>query len=263
MSPSWLVFGREIKELRLNRTFFQTMALFPLLMVGLPVLTIIFFNIALNGVINSTTIGGGITSGGGAIKGGSSGEILGSVVIICLSFFLPVPMVLPMTIAAYSVVGEKEKKSLEPLLATPLKTSELLTGKALAAVIPTVILCWGCFGAVVLIIRVMLPDDVLRPLDLQIWGLIIISWTPLLALLTALVGIILSARARDARAAQQTGSLMVLPLLVLVLGLAFGFIQINLGWLAGGIIILTGLDLAVYQLALKNFGRENILTRWK
>ncbi|MEI6042793.1 MAG: ABC transporter permease subunit [Chloroflexota bacterium] len=263
MSRILAIFGREMLELRLNRTFFQTMALFPILMVGLPVAAIIFFSIAVNGVINSTSIANGITSEGGGIAGGSTAEILGSIVVICLSFFLPVPMVLPMTIASYSVVGEKEKKSLEPLLVTPIKTSELLTGKALSAVVPTVLLCWGSFIALLFIIRLVLSEEVLKTIDVGVWVFTVLSWTPLLAIMTALAGIMLSSRARDARAAQQTGSLMVIPILILVLGLAFGFIKINWLWCLGGMVSGLVLDIVLYQLALKIFERENILTRWK
>jgi ABC-2 type transport system permease protein len=263
MSRTLAIFGRELRELRLNKTFFQTMALFPILMIGLPVLAITFFSYAVQGVINSTSIADGVTSQAGAISGNSTADILGSIVIICLSFFLPVPMVLPMTIASYSVVGEKEKKSLEPLLVTPVKTSELLLGKALSAVVPTVVLCWFSFTALVLIIQLILNNDVLKVIDLALWTLTIYTWTPLMAFVTALIGIILSSRAKDARAAQQTGSLMVLPVLLVVLGLAFGFIKISWGWLLGGIVVGLLLDWLCYQLALRTFERENILTRWK
>lgn len=263
MSRTMVIFGREMRELRLNRTFFQSMALFPILMVGLPVMAIILFNVAVHGVINNDNITDGVVNQSNAITGNSTADIMASVVTICLSFYLPVPMVLPMMIAAYSVVGEKEKKSLEPLLVTPIKTSELLIGKALSAVIPTVVLCWGSFVAVLLVLGFILNQEALKLVDLPLWTLTVFSWTPLLAIMTAFVGVILSSRARDARAAQQTGSLMVLPLLIIVLGLAFGFIKINWAWYAGGVVIGLVLDILLYQTALRTFERENILTRWK
>ena len=37
-----------------------------------------------------------------------------------LFYFLIIPMMMPVYIAAYSIVGEKETKSLEPLLAAPI-----------------------------------------------------------------------------------------------------------------------------------------------
>ena len=58
------------------------------------------------------------------------------------SMFLLMPMILPSIIAAYSIVGEKTNHTLEPLLATPVKTWELLTAKMLASFIPSMVLTW-------------------------------------------------------------------------------------------------------------------------
>jgi ABC-2 type transport system permease protein len=53
--------------------------------------------------------------------------------------FMLIPLFIPVNIAAYSIVGEKTTRSLEPLLATPITTGELLAGKNLASVIPAII----------------------------------------------------------------------------------------------------------------------------
>src|SRR5262245_54123271 len=53
------------------------------------------------------------------------------------TMFLLMPMILPSIIASYSIVGEKTNRTLEPLLATPVQTWELLAGKILASLIPT------------------------------------------------------------------------------------------------------------------------------
>ena len=56
------------------------------------------------------------------------------------SFFLVIGAAyVPLGIASYSIVGEKVEKSLEPLLATPLTDGEILLGKAISAVIPTLV----------------------------------------------------------------------------------------------------------------------------
>ncbi|HMT21157.1 MAG TPA: ABC transporter permease subunit, partial [Promineifilum sp.] len=48
--------------------------------------------------------------------------------------FMILPVAIPVTIAAYSIVGEKTTRSLEPLLATPITTVELLGAKIVSAV---------------------------------------------------------------------------------------------------------------------------------
>ena len=60
-----------------------------------------------------------------------------------LLLFMMMPLIIPITIAAYSIVGEKTTRSLEPLLATPITTAELLIGKGLAAAIPAIAATWS------------------------------------------------------------------------------------------------------------------------
>ncbi len=59
--------------------------------------------------------------------------------------FMMLPVFIPITIAAYSIVGEKTTRTLEPVLATPITTLELLTGKALAGIIPAMVASWAGF----------------------------------------------------------------------------------------------------------------------
>src|SRR5207247_10239886 len=54
-----------------------------------------------------------------------------------LMLFLIIPITGAMALAAHSVVGEKQARTLEPLLATPITTFELLVGKVLGALLPT------------------------------------------------------------------------------------------------------------------------------
>jgi ABC-2 type transport system permease protein len=54
-------------------------------------------------------------------------------------FILLIPTMIAMNSAAFSIVEEKLSHSLEPLLATPVQTWEILLGKALAGAIPA---CW-------------------------------------------------------------------------------------------------------------------------
>src|SRR6476661_3979262 len=50
-----------------------------------------------------------------------------------------------MAVAAHSVIGEKQARTLEPLLATPVTTFELLTAKVLGAALPGIALMVACF----------------------------------------------------------------------------------------------------------------------
>ena len=50
---------------------------------------------------------------------------------------LLIPVTGAMAFAGYSLIGEKQGRTLEPLLATPITTAELLVAKGLGALLPS------------------------------------------------------------------------------------------------------------------------------
>ena len=61
-------------------------------------------------------------------------------------FLLIVPAMIANVFATLSIVEEKVTRTLEPLLATPVRTWELLVGKALSGAIPALLATWACAG---------------------------------------------------------------------------------------------------------------------
>ena len=79
-----------------------------------------------------------------------------------MMLFMLIPVAIPGVIAAYSIVGEKTTRSLEPLLATPISTTELLLGKGAAAVIPAVAATWICFVIFLLLLPLVGASPAVR-----------------------------------------------------------------------------------------------------
>ena len=73
-------------------------------------------------------------------------------VVFPLLYLLLIPVFTPPTLAAYTIAGEREQGTLEPLLTTPLRQQEFIVGKAAAVMIPTLALSYGLF-AVFLVVR--------------------------------------------------------------------------------------------------------------
>src|ERR1700674_2102899 len=65
---------------------------------------------------------------------------------LSLLYMLLIPALVPSVLAAYSVVGEREQGTLEPVLTTPIRSEEFLLGKALAALVPTLGIAYSVFG---------------------------------------------------------------------------------------------------------------------
>jgi ABC-2 type transport system permease protein len=178
--------------------------------------------------------------------------------------FMMMPLIIPVNIAAYSVVGEKTTRSLEPLLATPITTAELLTGKNLAAAIPAVLATWLGFGMYAIGAWIILQDKlVMKALFDPMWMLAVFLAGPLLAILSVNFSIMVSSRVNDPRVAEQLSAVVIIPLLALFLGQISGlfFLNSKLVLLFSAVLVL--IDVLVVYLAVRLFQRETILTRWK
>jgi ABC-2 type transport system permease protein len=180
-----------------------------------------------------------------------------------LFYFLLIPMLIPVYIAAYSIIGEKETKSLEPLLATPISVWELLVGKSLAAVVPSVVLTWLSFIVLIVGSYFIMPGPVFLALIRPVWIIGMALLSPLLALLSVFSGVIVSSRVNDPRAAQQVTGIFVVPIIALSLVVLAGKVFVNVPMVIMAAAITLALDCVVLYFAVKLFQRETILTRWK
>ena len=144
-----------------------------------------------------------------------------SLVINAFAFFFLIgAATLPTAIASYTIVGEKQEQSLEPLLATPITDSEVLLGKSIGALLPPLVAIWiggvifmGLIDAITfgLLGYLYYPNAVM--------AVIMLLLVPLAAITAVEVSVIVSARVNDVRTAQQLGSLIVIPFaLIYVLG---------------------------------------------
>ncbi|RLE30677.1 ABC transporter permease [Candidatus Acetothermia bacterium] len=179
-----------------------------------------------------------------------------------LMYFLILPVIIPVTIAVYSIVGEKEQGTLEPLLATPIADWELFLGKALAAVLPALGLTWMVFGLFLAASAVILEGLPPGVLSLP-WLLSLFALAPLLALFGVLVTMIVSSRTSDPRAAYQFSGLALIPGLIplIIYSARQTAVSLKLVGLEGALVL--ALDVGVPYLAVRLFRREEILTRWK
>jgi ABC-2 type transport system permease protein len=186
------------------------------------------------------------------------------IVNALLLFILLIPSVLPTVIASYSFVGEKLSKSLEPLLATPTTDLELLMGKTMAILLPTVLITW--LSAIPMIIIV---DVVTQPLlgyyllPNAIWLVAVLLVAPLFAVLSVLLNVVISSKVTDVRSSQQIGGIIVLPAIAFFIITLVGLVILSLTNMLLFAAIILALDALAFYLAVKAFKREEILVRWR
>ena len=255
---------KEWADVFRNRYVLYIVLLMPVLMVAIPLLTL------------------GLGTNPDLISGGTSDippQILESEAFVNLLpqeaiqafmgqqfniFFLIIPLAIPMTIATYSIVGEKRERSLEPLLATPISTGQLLAGKAVAAAGPGVGGAWLAGLVYSIAVHIVVPSATVRGLILNgAFFVSIVVVAPLLTVLATTVGLMVSSRVNDPRSAEQLGMVVIIPVLGLIFGQVAGIITFNAGLALGMSAVIAVVDGVLLALAVRLFNRETILTRWK
>jgi len=179
-----------------------------------------------------------------------------------LMYFLLLPAIVPLAIAAYSIVGEKDQGSLEPLLATPITDLELFLGKALSSVLPALVMTWVSFG-LFLGIAIPLVGGIPPHVLTAPWIAAIFGLSPLLALFSVGVTLLVSSRASDARAAYQVSSFAILPAIVPLIIYSSRKTLVSLALVGLEGVVLIAAAIIVLYFAIRVFRREQILTRWK
>ena len=179
-------------------------------------------------------------------------------------WFVIGPATLPVSIASYSLVGEKVQHSLEPLLATPVTDTEILAGKGIAAFLPAMAATYA--GAVVFMVLV----NVVTQGSLGYWyypngtiGVSLLLLAPLASLLSVGANVLISARANDVRTAQQLGALPMLPLFAVYLLAELDIVALSVRTLLLFAAALLVVDLWTCYAAVRTFRRDEILTRWR
>ncbi len=129
---------------------------------------------------------------------------------------LVIPAAVPSAVAAYSVIGEREQGTLEPILISPIRREEFLIGKALALLIPTLVVSYTIFGVFLGVAALFAHPAISSAVFAGSHIPVQLLFTPLLAGWSIWVGIAISARSSDVRAAQQLGILANVPLIAVV-----------------------------------------------
>ncbi|MHA2298598.1 MAG: ABC transporter permease subunit [Candidatus Hodarchaeales archaeon] len=175
-------------------------------------------------------------------------------------FILLVPVMVSSIVSADSVVGEKERKTIEVLLALPMTDREIVIAKILSGMLPALFSTWIFTGIHIIVIdiiafpllqRLLLPD--LRFLVLTL------LFTPLLAFVTVTFTVMISSRVSTSRDAQQMTGFLVLPLLILILSQLY-LVLLDISLVIVGTAILILAAVIFFYLGEKTFNREKIMT---
>jgi ABC-2 type transport system permease protein len=236
LNKSWIIAGKDFKIFRKKKRILYALIILPLLLsVGLPLFLI------------------------STLESADPGEV--AIILNAFSFFyIILAYILPNSLAAYSILGEKIEHSLEPLLATPLTDGELLLGKMIASFLPCVAMIY--LGSVIFM---ALSDVTTGTLYFPNWTMafILIIAVPLASILSIQLNIIISSRVNDVRTANQLGLLLFIPFIAVYILLTTNMVSLNILNLLIVSAVLLIIDVVLFYINKATFNRDKILTKWK
>jgi ABC-type Na+ efflux pump permease subunit len=227
------VFRKELREYRRNRSLVAGMAIIPLVFLIQPLVSVF------------------TTPASAASELGHRHELL---------YLLGIPALVPATLAAYAVVGERQQGTLEPVLGTPVRREELLLGKALAVLIPSVAIAYAVYGVFLVSVELFaaagVSEALIRGSDVLVQAL----FTPLLAAWSIWIAIAISTRSSDIRAAQQVAALASLPSIAVTTLVAVNVIHatVSLAVILGVALLLA--NRLGWRIVSAMFDRERLIT---
>jgi len=264
-----LFLQKELKAIGSDKRVWPVYVVFPVLAIGLPTFLATLSPLLIRqgmashdpGMLQISRLVQ--TMPGFAAMGPEEGMtryLLRSVAVL----FLLMPVALSSTSAAFSIVGEKQQRTLEPILATPVTDRQFLLGKLIAAGAPTVVMTWVTALVTITVVDVvthgryatlLLPD--------RFWALGILVLAPLLAAAVVLVTMRFSAKATDPQATVQATALVIIPGFLILIAVFGKVLTTYFAALWIGCLIMAVIDLFLFRGSVRTFRREEILTRWK
>jgi ABC-2 type transport system permease protein len=236
---------KELRQIRRNRSALVTSLLMPaLLLVGIPLAQFRAFQLASAAATESTTalVAAGQLSPTNEVLLGRFAEPLAAFTELLFPLFVTLSGVLaaPMT-AMYTVVAERERRSLDLLMALPVSVSDILAAKVLSVLL---------LGTGVTLPMYAITASVVWSQGAISAGYATLLLLVLLAALTSSVGVtlVVTLLARDYRTANNLSGLQIVPVLfggVAILLLVPGLLRFAL--LSLLLLLIGGVALVVAQ----------------
>jgi ABC-2 type transport system permease protein len=230
------IMRKEFRDYRRNRFIILTMSIMPVIFIALPMVQIFTISASVASHALDTRLG------------------------LSLLYMLLIPAIVPSALSAYSVVGEREQGTLEPVLTTPIRREEFLVGKALAALLPTLGVAYAIFGIFLAATALFAHPAVASAVFEGSHLLVQLLFTPLLAGWSIWVGIAISARSQDVRVAQQLSVFASLPPLAIVALMSFNVITPSLALTLGLAAVLLVVDGLGWRAVSVMFDRERLVS---
>jgi len=259
MVRSYIVKGiiwKEWRELFRTKTIVATLSIISIMFsIILPL--IFSFALTLEGTDESIPIGGELGNFTTELE-----KMLAGLYILFLPLFLTlIPIIASSTLAVYSFVGEKERKTLESLLLIPATDFELLISKILSVYIPAIAL--GFISNLIYFLIVKLYIEVTYSITLlphPIYLLTVFLLAPTLAFLVVELNVFISIITDNIKTAENLQGTILLPFILLLIGTLSGAVILTLKEILAITITIAIATIGTLKALEKKFTREKLIT---
>ena len=258
-----VIFRKEVKELLKNKEILVTVIIMPIVFSLLIPLSMITLNLAEDQEIPEGDQVPEIFRNLASFWDDSTDLQKVSIVQanLYLAFLIMIPMMVPMAISSDSVAGEKERKTIEGLLAAPITKEEILLGKALAAAVPSIVISWIAEIIYIISTDIILYNIMGRIILPNLFAAIMfIFLMPTQTILSTLLMTSFSSKARGSREALQKSGFFAIPIIFIVSALIFLPLLVHPALTLASEVILVLLMFIILRRATKNFNRNKLLS---
>lgn len=253
------IIKKDLKAIAANKRIFSIMLMLPFIMaVVLPSIFILMLYFSPESASDFQMLTG--TAFDGQLS--DVNQMVLSLVVnnIMPTFFMMIPVMVSSVMAASSFVGEKEKRTLETLLYSPISIRQIFQAKILASFIMSMLVSFLSFVLMLLVTQVeivlttgslLLPDNS--------WLVVLLLLSPAVSLISITVIVRGSAKARSTEEAQQRSSLLVMPIVFLIVGQFSGLLLVNIWILLGMSILCAIIALLLMNSSFRKLSYETLL----
>ncbi|MBN1647448.1 MAG: ABC transporter permease subunit [Spirochaetales bacterium] len=184
--------------------------------------------------------------------------------IIANFTFVPLLMLMPlqaaMVIGINSFIGEKQRKTLETMLYTPVRNREFITAKLAAVLVPSVLLTLAeciIYAAVCNLISYLFSGKLI--ITSPVLFLSALVFNPAVSAFGLTIVMLVAVRARSHAEAEHIAGLFILPFISLMITQVTGLYTLSLLQIIAAALILTLISLVLLFRTAPRFRREEII----
>lgn len=219
-----ILLGKELAQLGRSRAALVSATLIPLLLlVIVPVPQLIAFSKA---PINIPELPGGGPAGLQSLRGADFFVQLLYPLLVTIC-----GLIVPSLAASYTIVSERERRTLELLIALPVRLTDILLAKLLSILI---------LGALVTVPLFAITATLVVILDVAPAGTVVLLLIPLIAavICSTCLSLLLTLLARDFRTANNVNGILFFPVLIATVGV-LGAVAGSARFFVLGVTLLT------------------------